>query len=142
MYVDFEFRHDDNPQLDESAVLKTLISLLCHCLNVDYNVAAVESDVLVLDSNSQLSSQEANKSSYHMIFQLRRFVFEDNSVCGGFMHDVYAALMQFLQSDQQSKYLPHPHLSRSALQELVVANGAKMQFVADLSVYSRNRQFR
>ena len=143
MYVDFEYTYADNPDLEESKVLDTLVTLLCHALNTDYKVSADRSKVLVLVSCSPPeTSQPVVKSSYHLVFHLERFVFEDNSVCGGFMNDVYEDLKKYLSTEQPSKYLPHPQLPRSALHQLLVKNGTKSQFVADLSVYSSNRQFR
>ena len=142
LYFDLEFDRALNIDLDDDEVLDAFISLVIHCLAVKFNVICEPDCVLLLESTQNTTSPPPKKMSHHAIFHLPHHVFANNEVCGNFVKSIWGCLEAYLSQRIPSHFFPHPSLSVEQLRNLSVSCGKKNVFVADTSVYSRNRQFR
>lgn len=143
LYFDLEFARNENMNIDEDEVTLTFINVINHCLKVKFSVLCDEDCVLQLESSPNLPpNPPRTKMSRHLIFHVPNHVFANNSVCGHFVRSVWTCLVDFLDNLKVSPYFPHPTLSREALGQLRVSCRSKLGFIADMSVYSKNRHFR
>lgn len=117
LYCDIEYKRIYNQGKDGYQCVKKLIQLINEKANQDFSLSVTEEDCLVLEATDE------NKFSIHLIFFL--IVFQSNKDCKVFMQD----LMKSLQTQDE------------ALFNVQDGSGGTTSCI-DMSVYSKNRQFR
>ena len=117
LYCDVEYKRTFNQGKDGYQCVKKLIQLINEKANQDFSLSVTEEDCLVLEATDE------KKFSIHLIFFL--IVFQSNKDCKVFMQN----LMESLQTQDQ------------ALFDVQDGSGASTSCI-DMSVYSKNRQFR
>ena len=136
LYFDLEYQRAENPDLVEEDVIDVFVRIVCHCLNIEFNVNAEPEHVL-----DMVSSPMSAKMSHHLVYHLPNSVFQHNGVCGIFVKEVWSTLLSFLDHRLPSRFFPGP-FTVEELKMVGVMHEGKRVFVADLCVYSKNRQFR
>ena len=117
LYLDIEFCKENNVYMDGSEMINTLIEVFILNCNLTFGMNISPTDVVIMISSNIL------KSSYHIIF--KTVVFENNIKCKSFVQYV----MDNLSSENRERF---------------TAFDKKMnrKSVVDLSVYSKNQNFR
>ena len=116
LYCDIEYKKPSNRGIDGYKNVKTLIEIINDKANKNFSLSVSEEDCLVLEATDE------NKFSIHLIFF--KIVLESNQSCKTFMQDI----LESLQND-------------IALFDVQDGSGGVTSCI-DMTVYSRNRQFR
>ena len=117
LYFDLEFLIEHNPEKDGYRMTESLVSLVNNKLQKEFSCVSFIEDVLILESST------AKKFSVHLIFQ--KAIFASNADCGAFVKHLVSSL-----AEQEREMF-----------EVKDQEGRRTQFI-DLSVYTRNRNFR
>ncbi|XP_057291089.1 DNA-directed primase/polymerase protein-like [Hydractinia symbiolongicarpus] len=149
LYFDIEFKTELNENLNGISVLNFFIDIVCKCLFEAFGIECTRNDVVDLDSTTD------SKFSRHLIFHFKDSTyFRNNIQCGDFVKDVCFALRSYVETGNPNKYFPHifnawPEYNNTCaddikvkLKKLLVASDNGPTFLCDLSVYSKNRNFR
>ena len=148
LYFDIEFNRNLNPNKDGIAILNIFIEYVCHCIFKEFGIICSRKDIVDLDSSTD------EKFSRHLIFHLKQALFFNNINCGAFVKEICLSLKSFVQTNKSNKYLPmscNPNnvngigdtLNMEDLQKLFVINSNDDDtYLTDLSVYTKNRNFR
>ena len=117
LYFDLEFLTEHNPEKDGYLMTESLVSLVNNKLQKQLSCQSFIEDVLILESST------AKKFSVHLIFQ--KAIFPSNADCGAFVKHLVSSL-----AEEEMKMF-----------QVKEQEGNLTRFI-DLSVYSRNRNFR
>ena len=117
LYFDLEFLIEHNPEKDGFLMTESLVRLVNNKLEKEFACLSFMEDVLILESST------AQKFSVHLIFQ--KAIFPSNADCGAFVKHLVSSL-----AEEERKMF-----------EVKDQEGNMTHFI-DLSVYSRNRNFR
>ena len=117
LYFDLEFISKHNSGKDGYLMTETLVNIVNKTLQTEFSCQSFLEDVLILESSNN------KKFSVHLVFQ--KAIFPNNGDCGAFVKHLFASL-----SDEDRK-----------LFEVKDHEDNLTNFI-DLSVYSRNRNFR
>ena len=117
LYFDLEFLLQHNPDCDGSVMTEALINIVNKHLHTAFSCTSFLEDVLILESSTE------TKFSIHLIFQ--KAIFSSNGHCGAFVKHLIASLSE----EEKTQFEVKDHEEN------------KTNFI-DLSVYSRNRNFR
>lgn len=141
LYFDLEFDYLRNENLDGGRMVDCFIALVCYALKIQYNITCDRSQILDLDSTSDV------KFSRHLIFQTTE-VFRDNYNAGSFVKQLCYEINTIIENNSSDVITlillkNFNAVSLDNLKQLQVYNsrGAKVLF-CDESVYSKNRHFR
>ena len=133
LYFDIDISLNEGSMLDGAFRVAVFKSYVNHCLNVEYCKNINVNQILHLDSKSTV------KFSQHLIFP--DVIFKSNQECGNFVKKLADAAKDALYENKTcalTKDFPIPKLHHL----FVEAPSSSIQFIADLTVYSRNRHFR
>ncbi|XP_002156811.4 DNA-directed primase/polymerase protein [Hydra vulgaris] len=146
LYFDIEFDKTKNPNLGNGIeVLETFIQLVCSCLHSRFKITLGRKNVVDLDSSTE------NKFSRHLIFHLGdNTLFINNIECGQFVKSICLCLSDYLNTGVSNSYFSNDKFERvteampsiESLHKIMVNNDEGKTFLCDLSVYSKNRNFR
>ena len=138
LYFDIEFNKESNRDVFGPVLVDIFVNYVTSCLSVKYGVDCQRDHVLVLDSST------ATKFSQHLVFNIMDTVFENNVVCGKFVKAIAVAARNAVFDDLFDGYANAYHNTHGQDLDMLFVNGrnGRQDFLADLSVYSRNRQFR
>lgn len=127
LYFDLEFSKLTNPTSDGEEMVETLIAVVSWAFKEFFKISVVKSDVLILDASTSI------KFSQHLIYPSTEFAFQDNSHIGNFVKHLMLLVKERCV----------PGIEEKRLENLFVKN-EKSESVSfcDLSVYSKNRNFR
>ena len=93
-----------------------------------------------------LDSTTPSKFSRHLIFRVPESVFMNSATCGDFVRHICGCVRSYIEVETKCRYLPvqdNESLSRDKLQCLLLkTDQGRRALPCDLSVYSRNRNFR
>ena len=117
LYFDLEFLTEHNPEKDGYKMTESLVSMVNSKLKEEFSCGSFIEDVLILESST------ATKFSVHLIFQ--KAIFPNNVDCGVFVKHFLWSL-----AEEERKMF-----------QVKEQEGSLTQFI-DLSVYTRNRNFR
>ena len=87
LYFDIEFPREVNPELDGYSCVQTWIKLVCHCLNIQYNITCNSTHVIQMDATVETK-------------------FSNNIECGKFVKTIVNATKDYIDTGKTSKYLP------------------------------------
>ena len=144
LYFDIEYYREFNPDKNEAETLVIFVDYVFHCIQTKYDIHCTRENVVDLDSSTDL------KFSRHLIFHLNQdeILFRNNHECGEFVKEICSCLELFLENNVHNRYLPcgdvekQVFLSRVSLQQIFVKTEQGSALLCDLSVYSKNRNFR
>ena len=78
LYFDLEFDRSLNIGLDDDEVVDCFISVMSHCVNIEFNANCKPDCVLDLESSVDLLSPPSTKMSHHLVFHLPQHIFGSN----------------------------------------------------------------
>ena len=134
LYFDVDIYQDRDQSLRWKDLVDHLISYVNHCLMVMYQRECKKTEVILLDSSTE------EKFSQHIIYP--HIFFRNNQECGYFVKKIADAARAFADGTGLNEFTEAFPLPR--LDELFISKGSRSgtYFLADLTVYSRNRHFR
>lgn len=132
LYFDLEFENEYNKTSDGVAMTQVLINIVKFYIKKCFGVTCSENEIINLNSSSE------TKFSKHLIFNFKSIVFKDNHHAGNFVRMLFIEIEKIVNDFQ-----PEVNVSSSDLETLFIydKDGTKKSF-CDMSVYSRNRNFR
>ena len=133
LYLDIDVENQEYVESKGCLIVETLIRYISHCLVVMYGVQCDRSNIIQLESSSE------SKFSQHLIYP--QVIFKNNFECGNFIKEISFAAADALEGTSFGRtVLGFP---TTDLKQLFYDSGTnKNRFLADLTVYSKNRQFR
>lgn len=133
LYLDVDVQLERNQQANCMDGLKSLIKLINNGLKSKFNININVEEIIQLDSSSK------TKFSRHLVYP--SVIFQHNVECGYFVKGLADAVQEYLDDGKVNELTSC--FEREELEKLFIKReNNSSYFIADLSVYSRNRQFR